>query len=270
MENTTVETKKGFFQNDPLLVCSMFAFYGICIVGAIALVFWGLFRREQTISVNSTATAVKSATEQANTTATAAARTTEQAQYKNIDHFDTNANHWLTGPQNNDYWIGTTNIKDGIYLWDITEVKQTFIYWADYSPGKSVEDFDVYVDSQIQESKSNKVCTGIIFRRSSKGWDQGGYTFTVCNSAFFDFSYHDEKGWQNLSEWKYSPVIQPADWNRIEVSARGGHFTFSINNSMVLEMTDDKQSIGDLALFVEIDDKNPAKVSFDNFGFQSG
>jgi hypothetical protein len=268
MGESQAETKKGFLRNDRKLVCSMLVLYGFCILGLIAATVWGLDRRSRKIAADATSTADALATQQANTTATAVAHAKELEEYEFIERFDMNVNDWLVGPQNNEYWIGTTAIADGVYLWDVTEVKKTFIGWADFSRDRVLTDFDVYVDFKILEGKRNQVCSGLIFRRSSKGWDHGGYSFTVCNSNFFQVSYH-QKDWENISDWTYSPIIQPSDWNRIEVSARGDHFTFVINNEVVFEMTDDRRKVGDLALFVQLNDQNPAKVSFDNFGLQS-
>lgn len=263
------EDKKVLFKNDRMLVCGMFAFYGICILSLIIATFLWLDRRAKAISANTTSTAVVVATEQANAAATSAAHATELAKYDFIDHFDNNNNRiWLTGPQNDDYWVGKITIEGGVYLWEVLEVKKTFIEWAEFPRVQTPKDFDVYVDTKFLESKSKQVCSGIIFRKSIYGWKYGEYLFTICNNSFFYVSYQDEKGWQNISKWQYDSKIQPANWNRIEISAQGNHFKFWINNEMVYEMSDDRLKEGNLALFIELSDKNPAKVEFDNFGYQ--
>jgi hypothetical protein len=267
-QQPATEKEKSFFRNDRKLVCSMLVVYGFCILGLIAVAFWGLSRRQLTLSANATSTALAAATQQANGTATAVVHRKELETYEFIDHFDTNVNKWMLGSQDNEYWIGKTIIKAGVYLWDVAEVKQGFIQWANCSEDKTFEDFDIYVDSKILESKSNQVCSGLIFRRSSKGWDHGGYAFNVCNSAFFNVAYHGEDGWQQISDWQYHPAIQATDWNRLEVNARGDQFTFTINNIVVFEITDNRQKDGEIALFVELHDENPAKILFDNFGYQ--
>src|SRR6185295_5174330 len=104
MENATTE-KKGFLQNDRLLVCSLLAFYGLCLIGIIAVTFRWLNDRNQILSANATATAV--------------ARTTELAQYEFIDTFASNINRWRTGPEENDYWNGSIQVESGFYIWDI-------------------------------------------------------------------------------------------------------------------------------------------------------
>ena len=266
-QQPATENDTSFFRNNRKLVCSVLVVCGLCILGLSATTFLGLYLRQEMISANTTSTALAVATQQAGTS-TAVAHMKELETYEFIDPFDTNVNEWMLGPHDNEYWIGKTIIKAGVYLWDITEVKQGFVQWANYSEDQMFEDFDMFVDSKILESKSNQVCSGLIFRRSSKGWDHGGYAFNVCNSAFFTVAYHGEEGWQQISDWQYSPAIQAAEWNRLEVNARGDQFTFIINNIIVFEMTDDRQKEGEIALFVELHDENPAKVLFDNFGYQ--
>ncbi|MEO5888275.1 MAG: hypothetical protein ABIQ77_11495 [Anaerolineales bacterium] len=110
------ENKKGFLQNDRGLVCSMLAFYGLCLIGLIAATFWWLDRSKQAASANKTATAVMNATQQAKATSTAVARVTEQAQYEIIDRFEVESDHWFVGSNNNEYWRRDVGIKDGTYI----------------------------------------------------------------------------------------------------------------------------------------------------------
>src|SRR6185503_3316107 len=180
MENNPTADKKGFLQNDRRLVCSLLVFYGLCLIGLIAVTFRWLNNKNQILSANHTATAEIIATQRAQTTATASARTTEQAQYELIEHFDTNVNRWMSGAQNNDYWTGKATIKDGVYLWDITETKQGFIYWADFPGNEYIKNYDTYVDTKFAEIQSGtRACSGLIFRKAPLGWDTGGYSFLV-------------------------------------------------------------------------------------------
>src|SRR5688572_17420989 len=99
MENNNMtENKKGFLQDDRLLVCSMLVFYGIYIIGLVAITFWRLNSLRETTSANATATAVSVATQQASSTSTAIAHSTELAQYEVIDAFDSTINEWQHGP----------------------------------------------------------------------------------------------------------------------------------------------------------------------------
>ena len=99
-------------------------------------------------------------------------------------------------------------------------------------------------------------------------WEEGAYTFSVCNDSYFGVSYYEQGEWEPMSGYMYSDVVRHGDWNRLEVSARGDHFTLTINHTVVYETTDDRQPIGGLALLVEVNETNPVTIWFDNFGFQ--
>lgn len=267
-QQRTTENKRGFFRNERSLVCSMFVVYGLCILTAIAATLWGLDRRSKRISANATSTAFAVATHHANVTATAIVRATEQAQYELIDRFDTNKNNWRGGIENNKYWYGSTTIKDGVYLWNVKQAKDTFVSWADFSTNDPIGDFDVYVDIKILDASPGNVCSGFIFRMSPDGWDKGGYYFALCSDSSAKISYHTKKdGWESIAALPYFSYSQ--EWNRLEISARGSHFNFLIDGNRVYEMDDDRQAVGSLALVIELNEKTPAKILFDNFGFQS-
>ena len=266
---STTEQKKSFLQNDRMLVCSMLVIYGVCILGAIGAVFWGLNRRSQTISANATGTAVALSTQHAQATGTAIVRSTEQAQYQMIDQFDTNENRWLTGYESSEYWNGYRRIKDGVYAWQVDEVKKTFVSWATSSSSEYIKDFDVYVDTKLPDTPVGKVCSGIIFRKLKRADDNNDYYyFGLCNNSFASVSFHGGKeGWERIATTQV--FTNPSDWNRLEVAARGSHFTFMINSVPIFEMDDDRLSAGSLALVVEVKEQVPALVLFDNFGYQS-
>jgi hypothetical protein len=261
------ENKKGFLQNDRLLVCSMLVFYGVCIIGLIGATFWWLNQRNQTISANATATGIAAATRRADATATAVARTTELAQYEFIDTFDTNINRWRMGPENSDYWIGSTQVTSGFYIWNVREVKKSFVSWADFPGNDYIKNYDTYVDTKFAETPGTNACSGLIFRKAPLGWDNGGYSFMVCKSGYFKINYHNIDGWQTINS-QYHPAIQTSDWNRIEVLVKDAHFVFLINSQIVYETNDDRQSTGGVALIIDVDEAE-TQILFDNFGYQS-
>lgn len=267
-QQVSAQDKKGFLQNDRLLVCSMLAFYGICILGLISVAFWGLDRRSKAISTNATSTAFAVATEQANATATIVARSTEQAQYEFIEPFNNNREYWLKELADDEYMSGRITINGGVYQWNIREVKQPFVYWSEFHRGNWVRDFDVYVDSKVAHGQLGDACSGFVFRTASVDWEKGAYTFSVCNNSYFEVYYYEQGEWQPILERTHSDAIENTDWNRLGISARGDHFTFMINNEVVFEMTDDRQKIGGLGLLVEVNETNPVDIWFDNFGYQ--
>jgi len=268
----TTEQKKGFLQNDRLVVCSMLTIYGLCILGAIAAVFWGLNRRNQTISTSTTATAVAISTQEAQAFATAVVDLTQQAQYELIDRFDSNENQWNIGQWSGLEWEGSQEITSGILLWDIDHVYQYYDFATVAMEIVPVNDFvknyDTYVDTKVSIVPSGTVCSGLMFRKSPLGWETGGYSFMLCNAGNLSIHYHNVKdGWQEINS-QYHPAVRPGDWNRLEIRVRDSHFVFLINNQTVYEMDDDRQPVGGVELMAIVEE-NGAQILFDNFGYQS-
>ena len=269
MENTTTENKKSFFKNDRLLVCGMLTFYGVCIIGAIAATFWGLNRRSQTVSANATSTAAVIATQQAALTSTAIVRISEQDKYEYIERFDKVTGDWFVGSYEKQYGDLRMTIKDGVYIWDITDAKG-FTQSTDFAMGKKVRDFNVYVDLKfVEDYNTGAACSGLFFRKPTNDLNDGHYTFAICDDSRFEIYFYRENRWQNLAFIEHENSIQPSDWNRIEIIARKDHFTFIINNIEVFEMSDNRLKAGSLGFFIDVDKENPAVIWFDNFGYQS-
>lgn len=267
MEKEQSGHRRGL-QNDRTLIKGLFVFYLLCTCGVLGLLGWWIARREMTASANATATRAEIATQDAKATATAVARLEAQDQYEFIERFDTVSGRWLTGVVDSQYWIGRRAIQAESYLWEVEEVKKTFITWADFYKDDSIEDFDVYVDTKILNASPGDVCSGFLFRISPDGWEEGGYYFALCNNASVVISYHTEKdGWERIGTVPRLVGYSP-DWNRLEIEARGSHFSFLINGEQVFEIDDDRQARGGLALVIEMNEKVPATILFDNFGFQ--
>lgn len=262
------ENKNGFLQNDRRLVCGMFVIYGLCILGAIAATVWGLDRRSKKIATNATSTAVAFARQQAQTTATVAARATQQAQYSYVDRFDDNRHAWRVETVNDEFMRGSLEINGGVYIWNMREIKQPFYYTAPFPAADWDTDFDTYVDFKVYGEAPDDVCGGFLFREASIDWEEGTYVFSACNTSYFYVSYYKQEKWDALSGWMYSDAIRRDNWNRLEINARGSDFTFIINNEVVFKMTDDRQLAGRLSLLVEVSEKEPKLIWFDNFGFQ--
>jgi len=248
-EQPITNARKSFLRNDRMLVCSMLVFYGLCFIGLTGTAFWWLNQRSQTVSSGATSTAVAIATQQVNATVTAIAHTTELAQFEFIDHFDDTSGHWYVGtPPKNSRWDGSLQIKDGVYTWNVNKVKEPFVYQTDFFHEIPVKDFDTYLDAKFTEEISGDVCSGLVFRKSFKGWNHGAYVFIICNDSTFSIAYFGENGWDNILGRRFSDTILPSDWNRIEINALGSHFNFSINNVAVYELTDDRQVDGALGI----------------------
>jgi hypothetical protein len=246
----------------------MLVLYGLCILGFLAAALLWLNQMRKTALASAAAATAVSATQQANTTATSAARSTQQAEYRIVDEFTDNHWSWLAETVDDEYMNGSISIHSGLYAWNMREVKQPFVYWSNFLGRPKAKDFDMYVDTKIADSAPGDACSGFVFRTASMDWEEGAYTFSVCNDSYFGVSYYEQGKWEPMSGYMYSDVVRNGDWNRLEVSARGDHFTFTVNHTVVYETTDDRQPIGGLALLVEVNETNPVTIWFDNFGFQ--
>jgi len=265
----TAEDKQGSSRNNILLVCGMLTICGACIVGAFAIMFWGLQYEKQTYAVNVTSTAFAVATQQVNAASTAIARSTEQNQYEFVEHFDEVSARWYVGPSAKQYGDVHYSIEEGVYIWDIRESKDSS-FSVDFYKRNQPSDFDIYLDARFIESESvGFVCTGLAFRKSKDDWAEGAFVFYLCNDVHFEIHFYDQNGWSPITSSDISGFFQPEDWNRIEMQARGDHFLFMINQVEFFEMTDDRLQQGTLCIYLQVPQNESAEVWFDNFGYQS-
>ena len=268
-QQPAMENQKGFFQNDRKLVCSMLVIYSVCILGAIVATFLGLNRRQLTLSTNATSTAFAVATQQANVTATAVAKLAEQDQYEYIERFEKASRRWFVGQYDRELGDASVAIKDGVYVWNIVTPKD-YTYGVDFYRGSGIKDFDVYMDAKfVEDSAPGTACSGFVFRKSSLGWDDGAYVFFICNDSHYEIYYYQNEKWDTILVSKYQDVIRSGDWNRIGIGARGDHFTFTINNEEIFEMSDARRKSGSVGIYIQVAEDNSAILWFDNFGFQS-
>ena len=235
----------------------MLMVYGFCIIGLAGAAAWWLNQRNQTLSTNATSTAIVVATQREEATTTALARATEQSQFEFVDHFDDTSGHWHVGTPQNRNWEGSLPIKDSVYVWDVDKVKDPFFHPVAFFHEFPIKDFDTYVDVKLSKDAPKGTCGGLVFRRSFQGWNHGAYVFIICNDSKFNIAYFGEAGWELLSGWRFDHTIQPSDWNRLEIDARDKNFVFRVNNTVVYDLTDDRQTEGALGIMIEIHYKDP-------------
>lgn len=255
--------------NNFLLVCGMLSLYAVCILVSFGAIIGVLQYEKQAYTVNVTSTAFTAATQNADAEATAIARSTEHSQYEFIERFEEVSARWYVGPSAKQYGDMQYSIEDGIYIWDVREAKDSS-FSVDFYKRNLPSNFDVYLDARFMESESlGSVCTGLAFRKERDDWGKGAFAFYLCNDAHFEVHFYDRNGWSPVTHVNISDVFQPEDWNRIEIQARGDHFSFVINHVEFFEMTDDRLTQGDLCIYLYVAPNESAEVWFDNFGYQS-
>jgi hypothetical protein len=263
--------KSEVWRKDSLLVSCMFLTCCAFVFALITVPFWLSNESQKIISANATSTAYVVATQQAFSTATAVAHQKELETYEFVDHFDKNEYHWAEGSNDDEYSVDKKSVTGGVYLWEVKEVKKPFIAWEDFYRGVFSSNYDVYVDTRVVEGSPGTACSGLIFGMSDVGFDGGAYIFAVCNDTSYSLEYYNEnekEAWQTIVGRSYHPSIQADNWNRLEVSSHAANFALFINGVQVYETTENRYAKGDLAVIVTLDE-GPAKIEFDNFGYQS-
>lgn len=207
----------------------------------------------------------------AQATATHDAGVNDRAAFEFIEPFNDNRNLWDTLVFDDNFLTGQTTIANGMYVWSIQKAKQGFILSGGRNGNQlDLTDFDVYVDAKRAQGSQSGACYGLEFRASLIRQVASYYIDEVCDNSYFTVLYHDgaTNDWTTLYTWTRSDAIRPNDWNTIGVSARGTHFTFTINDWTVVELNDASQKSGDVRLMVDIQGGETAVIWFDNFALQ--
>lgn len=199
------------------------------------------------------------------TTSTAQAILTTVAEAGNnwdvilVDEFDSNANEWTVGEDDDEYANLIRTMDNGVYTWNAT-AKKGFVSWLP-SPVKSTTNFLLTVEGRQTEG-TNSADYGVVFRDDGKG---NFYLFGINNEGFF-VSINFDNDWQDLIERTASDAIQPDVPNRLSVIANGSHFIFLINNQIVGETTDEHIPRGMTGLAIQVYEAGlQATFEFDNF-----
>ncbi len=175
------------------------------------------------------------------------------------DTFDSNANDWAVGSDNDEYANVVREIKDGKYNWDVA-AKKSLIAWV--SPDvQAVSNF--HLSAEIKRvSGSDQSDYGLVFREDV---DSNLYYFGIENDGFIVLLSYDNE-WTDMIEFTKSTAILPGETNRLTVIADGSHFIFFINDQYAGEMTDDHIEKGTTAIAVELYEADlQATFEFDNF-----
>ena len=203
-------------------------------------------------------------------TATAEVRENALMAYEYYDAFAHNELDWREGDEDTEFWQGEIRIQDGRYTWQVAEVSETFLTWADFEPVKDLVDFDVALKVRRADGPSHQYCYGLLFRKSSEGFIAGSYILSICDKGYFKLLYYDgQHGWEVLQDWTQSDWIYPDDWNLAEISARGSDFTVFINHQEVLTFSDNRLASGMVAILMDVYARTPGRIEVDWFALQT-
>lgn len=221
---------------------------------------------EETQHAQATATAEAFAIQ---STATAVARESAIAAYTYFDPFDSNANDWWVGPEDNEYWQGSIAINDSFYTWQVASAKQGFMTWSNFEPLADLADFDAALRIRRVLGEPHQACFGLLFRQASDGIDAGTYILSVCDNGYYKLLYFDaQNSWDVLQDWTKTAALVEGGWNLLEVSARGADFALWINHQPMLTFTDGRLPSGGVSLLLDIYGEAPVQIEFDFFALQ--
>lgn len=227
----------------------------------------GTAQAEATLSVQATATAEANAIL---ATATAAARNAEIMTYEYFDPFDSNAFNWREAEEDNTFWQGTITIQDGVYVWQVDAVDESFLTWAYFDPIRDLADFDVALQARRVTGTTHQACYGLLFRIDPDGFGAGAYVLTVCDNGYYKLLYaNNETGWEIIEDWTRSDALQQDEWNLLEIQARGADFTILINHQPVTAFTDSRLTGGMVAVLIDMYAREPALFELDFFALQT-
>jgi hypothetical protein len=243
-------------------------FFALGITGFLGLSWWQIQSTRDRAATAATQT-VQAFSVQA--TASHLARAKDRAAFEFIDPFNDNRNLWDTYEINDDYLTGGIQIENGVYVWTVDHAKQGFVHWEQIIRGPhDLTDFDVYVDAKRIKGSASGVCYGLQFRVSPIRQMNNYYAYGVCDNGYFQIEYYDggSESWTTLSPWTHNDVILANEWNTLGVSARGDHFTFSINDWTVTQLDDARLKTGNVRLYIDVQDGESGVVWFDNLALQ--
>ena len=237
----------------------------LCVLiwgGLGGLAYWAGKR-----TLEKTATAV-----QVQATSTHVAAATKRAGYEFVDGFNDNRNGWFTENADDESVTAEITVANGVYNWKIDKTKKAFAWGGEKSSGRlMLTDFNAYVDARLNKGSSDGLCYGLRFRESAASNGFSYYSFHICNENSFQIDYYDgdTQGWTVLRSSTQSDAIHANEWNLLGVSARGNHFTFTINDWKVAQLDDIRSKSGNVGVFLDADKGQSGSIAFDNFALQS-
>jgi hypothetical protein len=195
---------------------------------------------------------------------------TERAGFDYLDRFDDNANQWHQGDLDNEAWVGSIAVEDGVLLWSIDEAKRGFSYWTFSSVLPAAADFDVYVDVRLSGYSRSGLSAGLQFRQTFSAGKSAYYAFFVADDGQFSVQRWDPAAddWTVLVQWTDTDDYVSGRWNTLGVSARGDHFVLTINDRTVGSFSDAHLDRGDVSLAISAGPGENGMIWFDNFALQ--
>ncbi len=179
------------------------------------------------------------------------------------ESFDHASTIWQTGDIKDDWFSGSSQIKDGHFSLNIEDAYKTTV--SRQAPVVKILSgpFNMAVSAQINADTTEEVCYGLYFHYDFT--TQNFYQFTVCDSQHFSVEVYKDEVWDSLLDWTDTPAIKTNSANLLAVNIQGSHFDFLINNQKVGEADDERLYRGYVGFFARFLEGENMQFQFDDF-----
>lgn len=137
-----------------------------------------------------------------------------------------------------------------------------YMVWS-YPADREFKDFAIEVDARQVDGPLDSTF-GLIVRHQSD--EERYYWFQISAGGYYSVEKKWDGDWILLQEWEASDAIKQGldSTNHIEVICYGDRFRFSVNDTLLTELTDDALRAGSVGLAAGAYDEPPVVVLFDN------
>jgi hypothetical protein len=176
------------------------------------------------------------------------------------ENFNSNANDWFVGKEDDIYSTGELEIDDGVYR--ISEKAKRDVYYHLYPSMEVLRDF--YLRSNVRLAKGPFDAEyGVVFRTQRSNH----FSFMINNAGevyIYRHSSRSDEDWEMVYRG-FSRNIQPAGNNELIVMGRDTHFTFCINRQVIAELDHERYPSGKVGIAFSLNrEGDEAVIEFDD------
>lgn len=147
---------------------------------------------------------------------------------------------------------------DGGYYIRVTQPQE--VVWVTAPGGRVFGDVSIEVDTRrVAGPEDNSF--GIVARVAPGG---RFYYLALSSDGYCIVQRCDGETWHDLTSWQSSPAIEPDGANRLRAELLGATLRFSVNGTLVAEVTDAALTEGEIGLAAGSFDVAGVEILFDN------
>ncbi|MBI5951556.1 MAG: hypothetical protein HY865_07850 [Chloroflexi bacterium] len=179
------------------------------------------------------------------------------------DQFDGNVNLWPLGKDTNSYADTNTEIKNGILEWSLTAHQDVYYHIEPGANNNLQKDFYLTTDVRQADGPLNSEY-GVTFHLL--GWKH--YYFSISDTGEVLVKKRSSRDGDDTEQlyWDFSSNVRPGEYNKLTVFAQGSHFTFCVNQQVVVELDDDTYTKGRVGIAMGLDRAaDEAIIEYDNY-----